>query len=162
MIADQLTTRINKTPTCWIWIGTKNPNGYGTLHSGSFSRPLLAHRLVWEQVHGPIQKGFCVLHRCDVRACVNPSHLFLGSQADNIADAKMKGRLRYKRHVGMTNGCAKISDDDVRAIRGAYWAARGGHKQVPSGKLLAIAKQHHLTVNMIQKIAKHEAWRHIE
>lgn len=74
---------------CWLWKQAPIANGYGRTTVGY--RRVLAHRLAWELTHGAIPDGLCVLHRCDVRLCVNPAHLFLGI-ADNNADRDAKGR----------------------------------------------------------------------
>lgn len=83
---------------CYVWTGTKNPKGYGVLGVGSRTdgtrRVVLAHRLAWELVKGPIQPGLDALHSCDNPPCVRFSHLFLGTQADNMADMANKGRGR--------------------------------------------------------------------
>jgi hypothetical protein len=75
---------------CWIWIGHDNPGGYGAVRVGR--KMLKAHRVAWMVHRGPIPKGMCVLHKCDVRPCINPDHLFLGTYADNSRDMIAKGR----------------------------------------------------------------------
>lgn len=76
---------------CWIWMGCINKQtGYGDLTYQY--RRLSAHRAAWEAFNGPIPEGMHVLHRCDVRACCNPHHLFLGTNNGNIADSMRKGR----------------------------------------------------------------------
>ena len=81
---------------CWLWTGSKTgpgpytTGGYGTVYwRGEY---LLAHRVMWELANGPIPEGMHVLHRCDVRNCVRPDHLFLGTHQDNMADMARKGR----------------------------------------------------------------------
>lgn len=84
--------KVNKTETCWLWTANKNNQGYGLIYSLEADRKLLAHRVSWELANGPIPEGMCVLHQCDVPLCVNPSHLFLGTLAENMIDKERKGR----------------------------------------------------------------------
>jgi HNH endonuclease len=80
---------------CHIWLGPLTRTGYGSAATTS------AHRYAWKHFRGEIPQGMCVLHRCDVRCCVNPDHLFLDTQLKNIADRVAKGRngvARGERH----------------------------------------------------------------
>lgn len=97
---------------CHLWTGNRSKSGYGKfkLRDGTQAR---AHRIAWEIAHGPIPDGLSVLHKCDVRACVNPDHLFLGTHTDNMRDM-----VRKKRGLlGEMNGRAKLTADDVLSIR---------------------------------------------
>lgn len=80
---------------CWLWLGgRKQTKGeYGVFWVSKEVGFVRAHRFAWEQEHGPIPDGLFVLHRCDNPPCVRPSHLFLGTAFDNMADAKAKGRM---------------------------------------------------------------------
>lgn len=80
---------------CWIWIGPCFNEGYGWFFVNG--KPIGAHRVSWELHNGPIPDGMYVLHTCDVRPCVNPDHLFIGTQKDNIHDAIKKGRMHWQK-----------------------------------------------------------------
>lgn len=93
--------KVEKTTSCWLWIGSKTGSGYGKLkRKGKF---YTAHRVSWEVYNGPIPKGMLVLHTCDVRNCVNPKHLFLGTHQDNMDDMVRKGRVNHPAQKGNLN-----------------------------------------------------------
>ena len=75
---------------CWLWAGSIGSYGYGRIERDG--RQTGAHRRAWEVFRGPIPKGLILCHKCDVRACVNPDHIFLGTNKDNTADMWRKGR----------------------------------------------------------------------
>ena len=88
-----------KVGECWIWQGWKDRCGYGCTQFGCGRKSRVgkvkkAHRVSYEFYVGPIPKGMYVCHKCDTPACVNPEHLFLGSQKDNMADCSSKGRIK--------------------------------------------------------------------
>ena len=103
---------------CWLWQGATFPrNGYGSFSVAAgkprgHQAPHYAHRVAWELANGAIPAGQHVLHSCDVPACVNPAHLFLGTHRNNMEDAARKGRLHVSRPNGRT-----VSDESVSQIR---------------------------------------------
>lgn len=129
---------------CTLWTGDVNANGYGRI---SFKkRAYLAHRFVWEHVNGPIPPNVLVCHKCDTPLCVNPDHLFLGTQQDNLADMVSKGRhIRGSRHP-----LSKLNPDAVRAIR----ASSDPHP--------VAAETFGVSRALIRKVRNRSAWSHVE
>lgn len=140
---------------CWLWVGATIGDGYGTFLRGSRRglgpdrrRMELAHRLVYSHWVRPPKQ--LVLHRCDIRACVNPDHLFEGTHADNAADRDRKGRAAC--HKGTNNGRAKLTVVQVREIR--QLAADGVPKVV-------LASLFGVTPTQITTIVHRKQWTHI-
>ena len=93
---------------CWEWRGSLTKQGYGQVTRRDMKpKGWMAHRLAWVLAYGPIPKGLWVLHKCDNRPCINPLHLFLGTQSDNVRDCVAKGR-----HAAVK-------------LRGVRWEKRG-------------------------------------
>lgn len=118
-IKEKLDARSEQRGECLVWIGCCDKKwGYGKIKIKG--RDLSVHRVAWELLNGPIPGGLHVLHSCDNPPCLRGEHLFLGTQADNNKDMRIKGRQAR----GIKNGRGKLTDDEVVAIRKAY--AAGG------------------------------------
>lgn len=109
--------RVKKTESCWLWTGMVNRSGYG-IFTPSKNYRRLAHRVVWVLTNGPIPDGLFVCHHCDVRNCIRPDHLFLGTQRDNIVDASRKGRM-----PGNPNPCSPEAKKKI----GTWFRTHPGH-----------------------------------
>lgn len=149
---------IEKIPfhTCWEWIGNINSQGYGKLYI--HDRKIAAHRIAWELKNGKIAKGSgyhgtCVLHKCDNRSCVNPDHLFLGTQEDNIQDMKAKKRCKSGSQPGEKSSSAKITNEDVIEIREKYKQGNISQKE--------LAKEFNLHQKTISNITLKQTWKHL-
>jgi hypothetical protein len=127
---------------CHLWTARPGPNGYGYMQKGRRGEGVvLAHRFGWELVNGPIPEGHMVCHHCDNPPCQRISHLFLGTQDDNMADCAEKGRSGGLGHDGQ-----RLADDEVRAIREAYKTPYYGMRK-------DLAEKYGVTVNYVSAIA---------
>lgn len=137
---------------CWLWIGSAYKNGYGSF--GDAGRNFYAHRYSWTLFRGPIPEGINVCHVCDVRPCVNPNHLFLGTHQINMRDMVQKGR-HYNKGPGIraargeNAAQAKLDAEKVIKIRAD---TRG-----PS----AVAKDYGVSRRLIGAIRLRQIWKHV-
>lgn len=113
-LKDRFWAKVKRGPNCWTWTAFTTSDGYGRLWALGVNG--YAHRVSWMIHHGAPMPSRMVLHKCDNPRCVRPSHLFLGTQIDNMRDAVAKGRLSPSRNRGEKNGLAKLCEADVRAI----------------------------------------------
>lgn len=144
-----LNVSIRPDAECWEWTGGRDVNGYGRMGVGE--KPLLVHRLSFEFAHGiTLTPKQHVMHKCDNPSCVRPSHLSLGTHADNMADKMAKGRHVYGVSLGTKHGMSKLTESDVRAIRES--SATG----------VALAAEYGVSTTSISDIRNRRIWRHIE
>lgn len=133
---------------CWEWQAGTDGKGYGKFRFQG--KRWFAHRLAYALYVGHIPETLFVLHRCDNPSCVNPNHLFLGTQKENIQDAAKKGRLSERRGEKNTN--ARLTEEQVLAIR----ALKGKISQREIAALFGVAR------STIDDIHSGRTWKHLE
>lgn len=99
--------KVRQTDYCWIWVGAQNKDGYGQFR---FTNETLAHRISFQLINGNISKKKLVCHSCDNRSCVNPSHLYVGTQFNNMFDKQIKGTHRRQGRSSKYNGVSFRND----------------------------------------------------
>ena len=135
------------TSGCLLWTGGSTASGYGVVRLNHPRRTEMAHRLSWEIHCGPIPPGLFVCHRCDNKACAEPRHLFLGTNAENQLDAIRKGL----RHPGVKLA-EKLTEADVLSVRSALKAGEWCY---------AIAARLGVTSRTIRDIKKGRSWKRV-
>lgn len=180
-VADRFWSKVDKSggpDACWMWKCGKNKKGYGSFWADG--EMWTSHRFSFYLANGAVPAGMCVCHACDVRSCVNPSHLWIGTNADNTRDRDIKGRqvspkgdahwarrnpemiVRGDRHYsklhpekvrrGTNSGNARLTDDDIRSIRERY---QGGESQS------SIAETFGMSQVNISHVVLGRTWSHV-
>ncbi len=165
--------KVDKSDGCWLWTARRDRYGYGKFRpNGAHSSEVGAHRVSWVIEHGSIPTDKILCHTCDVRHCVNPSHMWLGTPAENSADMARKGRAvpgntsataargernamhngTARRHVGEANRAARLTVEQVLAIRDAVAA---GESQCSVARRTGVPQPH------ISRIVLRKIWAHV-
>lgn len=151
-MVEKFWARVRKTPGCWEWAAgtTHTPCGmaYGSVRFRG--KMWKAHRVAYTLTNGEIPGGLVVRHKCDNGICVNPDHLELGTQRDNVLDRYKRGRQNHVR--GSAHGIAKLNERQVAEIK------RLLKEGVPQRTL---ARRFNVSQYPIKEIAKGRAWRHV-
>ena len=147
-LVERFWNKVQKSDGCWEWTAFRKKNGYGYVRRGG--KAMYAHRISWEMENGPIPNKMCVCHSCDNPACVNPEHLWIGTQAENLNDMRSKGRFNtIGRSRGSAHRWAKIDENDVCEIR----------RRLLAGESMAqIARDFNVTRSAIYKIKCGKTW----
>ena len=144
-LVDRFWEKVEKGPDCWLWTAGRFSNGYGEFRVGSTNKP--AQRVAWELTYGIIPEGVFVCHHCDNPICVRPSHLFMGTAADNAADMVSKGRNR----LGDRNGRSKVTWAQVDEIR-ELWTSGVNQQE--------LAARYKISDSQVANIVHHKSWRY--
>lgn len=151
---DRFWAKIKKTDGCWLWTGSLNNKGYGEIGiGGRGSGTVYTHRASWILHFGNIPRGMCVLHNCpggDNPACVNPDHLWLGTQSQNLADMDEKGRRRVV--IGSSHPKTHLTETDVIRIR---CLRREG------ATVKSLCEEYRVNSGTMSRICTRQSWKHV-
>lgn len=144
-VMERFNKKIHITPGCWLWLASKDSGGYGLLNiSGKQEK---AHRVSYRLFVGNIPDGLQVCHRCDTPACVNPDHLFVGTNKENMEDRERKGR--GVRQFGENHHSAKLTMEIARSIRADRRRQRD------------IGAQYGVSQHTVWQIKQNKIWREV-
>jgi len=162
MAEQRFWSKVNKTDICWVWTGCRNKKGYGSFYC---KKKIASHRYSYIIHNGNIPNGLLVRHTCDNPSCVNPAHLILGTNQDNVNDKMKRGRHNCGRGIshgfvlhpeivpkGENHGRSKLTEDDIHQIRILY---EFNYTLKELGKLYGVSFAN------ISRIIRREAWSHI-
>ena len=141
-------SKVDKQNECWLWTGGISKSGYGNYRNTG------SHRYSYQITFGEIPQGMVIMHKCDVKVCVNPDHLSIGTYKDNSKDMVAKNRHRDWR--GERHGNCKLKEQDVLYIREHY---KAGVNQTYPSNVPELAKQFNISEGSIRQIVRFERWK---
>jgi hypothetical protein len=128
---------------CWLWTASVGSHGYGQLYYKDHEIPIPSHQVAWLLHRGEIPKGLSVLHKCNNKLCVNPNHLYLGTDLDNTHDKITAGTMYYGDHL------RKLSEDQIQEIRNL----KGKKKQWEIARMFGISQPN------VSRILSYTTWK---
>lgn len=144
--------RLEGNDACWLWTGAWRGNGYGAIKVDGYVMD--SHVVSWRIAHGGVvvPDGNLIAHRCDVRPCVRPEHLFLATPSENMVDARDKGRLDESRNRGEKQHFAVLTEEIVRKARGLRDSGMSGRK---------IAVELNVPYSAVAPMLAGKTWAHV-
>lgn len=144
--------KVNKTDNCWLWTGASSKGGYGRF---KFEGKLYSPHVISYQLHNKNYDSIkFVCHKCDVPACINPQHLFLGTRSENMKDMTTKGRFKNPVKLGVNHHKSKLTENDVKDIKNRL-------KQGERVCDIAILYRYTVSANTINNIKNNKIWKSI-
>lgn len=159
-ITERFWPQVRASGDCWVWTGCKDRDGYGVIrHEG---RQWRTNRLAWFLACGPIPDGLCVLHRCDTPACVRIEHLWLGTNAENIADRNRKGRTcGGAEHSAVMRRVAARGERVKRARLTASVVREMRERRRAGESLSRLSQAFGVTTSAVCHVVAHRSWKHV-
>jgi len=153
IFGDRFRKNIQWTPTCWIWTGNRLVTGYGQFRLTPHlkTHKVLAHRMSWEIHNGPIPVGMFICHKCNNPPCVNPDHLYAGTQKDNMQDRIVSGRYG-SQPKGSNHHATSLTEADIPVIR---------KRRANGERAMDIAADFHVAPSVVSGICRGVRWKHV-
>ncbi len=151
--------------SCWLWQARRNPKGYGMFRE--MDRWAAAHRVSWELANGPIPTGRLVCHSCDTRSCVNPDHLFVGTNDDNMRDMVNKSRQsKGERHrksclAALPNRRIARGERIARSVLTEELVVKIRQEYSQGVRVVDLAHTYRVTPTCIYRVIRRQCWKHV-
>lgn len=160
-LSERFWPKVDKSGACWTWTAARDFHGYGRF-SVARGKAAQAHRVAWMLAHGPVPAGMLVLHRCDNPPCVNPSHLFVGTDGDNAADKVSKGRqLKGDAQRRATAATLRRGSASNLAVMTEAVVREARRRRSEGAQADELAREAGVSVSTMNRALAGQTWRHV-